>query len=166
MVLMITLITTLLLAQASPELMEVAKHLQEFREGWTSIEVRVREDITMKDYQPATPMFTNYVETALGQRLFETAFVGTNGGGPCRFTNYSDGKRFVNVTIALGKPDIIAESTSFSKEATTSHHECGTPLKYLYLMHQPLDKRMAQAVDLGESKVLNRPCRRAAFHQC
>jgi hypothetical protein len=154
-------LVVLLLCNAQSDLEEITTTLRAFRESWTSIQVRNRQDL--EDYARSykATLFEDYVETALGQRMLETAFVAHNTGQPSRFTEYYDTKRFADVTDVLGAPYGFKVTSSFATEDRSMMRQCGIPLSYLYLMHRPLDTHLKKATDLGRARRMDRDCVRA-----
>ncbi len=145
------------------DLSKIADRLRAFRESWTSVEVRNRQDLNdhMRAYEVS--IFENYVETAFGQRLLEWAYVAHNVGLPSRSTYYCDGKQCADVMDTLGRPGSTTVKTAFLTEGRAMKRECGIPLCFLYLMHEPLDSRLQKAQSLGNTTRLGRACERVLF---
>jgi hypothetical protein len=158
--LMMYFLALLTLGVIQDDLTKVAERLRAFRGSWTSIEVRDRQDFKDHGRNYAVQIFENYVETAVGQRMLEWAFVSHNTGRPGRTTWYCDRERCADEVDTLDEPYVVTEKPSFMTEGQAAKRQSSL-FSYLYLMHQPLDTFLAKAAHRGHSKRLGRDCERA-----
>ncbi len=136
----------------------MASKLSWFMESWSSVELRVRVDSTNHDEGKHGQGDYWYIETALGQRLYERAWPDAEPGQTDRQVEYTDGSRFAESSWADGRQESVIYKSSFWQEATTAYGWRPTPLEYLYLQHEPLAKTLPKAEYLGRESRLGREC--------
>lgn len=136
----------------------VAGKLSWLMESWSSIELRLRVDSTNHDEGRHGQGNYSYIETALGQRLFERSWPGAEPGETDRKVEYADGKRFAESSWADGRQENVIYTSSFANEDTTAHGHRPTPVTFLYLQHEPLAKALPKAEYLGRERRLGREC--------
>lgn len=141
-------------------------------ESWKSIELRVvhhysgpsgagNEGVPVSDRK----IDDHYIETSIGQRRGEL-LVRPSEGKENLFISYSDGKRCAETAHSAGYGSPLAQvviQPSFGVEGTIGGTSRPIPLKYFYAGKLPLQKALANAESLGETKEIGRKCDRFLF---
>jgi hypothetical protein len=135
--------------------------------SWSSLRVRVRYDQTLHVPRPdgraggGGGIDHDYIETALGQRLFEIR-MSVEGGSVARQCGYSDGRRFARVDFHRDKRGdrarTIGIANSFMSEASEGYVQRPHPLRFLYVGLKPLYEVLADTKPYGEASHLDRTC--------
>jgi hypothetical protein len=134
-------------------------------ESWKSIELRSHEDfVNSTDHDPsqfsAFHCKYHYIETAVGQRMFEERLVAQGRKETFISINYTDGR----FSASLFRPEIdgvgkdqIDIRQAFATEMDGRTHR-PTPLNYFYVGLNPLPKVLSKAVHLGIRRHMDRDC--------
>lgn len=136
----------------------MAEKLSWLMDSWSSIELRVRIESRNHDTGREGVGLEWYIETGLGQRMYERSWPTAEPGETDRKVVYSDGKRFAESSWADGRQRNIIYTKAFFNEARTAHSWRPTPLTFFYLQHEPLATFLAKAEHLGTQSRLGRDC--------
>lgn len=135
----------------------MAEKLSWLTGSWTSIELRISKDVRNSDGARADVQEW-YVETALGQRLYDWSCPARTGE-PFRRANYADGRRFAEATWDGPQQETVRYIKAFeAAEETTPCCWRPEPLRFLYLDQQPLARTLTRAEWLGQERRLGREC--------
>ncbi len=147
---------------------KVAAHLG----SWSTIDLTVREDIILAAPRGRKPFFDaveeHYVETAEGQRLFDTRkLLGDETVG--RAAYFCDGRRCADALFDPPdlelRPTHVAIKASFHSEAQHERPSRPVPLLFFHVGRKPLDKALVDSEHLGEGRVIDRDCDVFLFRQ-
>ncbi|HEX8202983.1 MAG TPA: hypothetical protein VF590_21080 [Isosphaeraceae bacterium] len=143
-----------------------AQRLSWEMESWKSIEIRTHQDFTNHDVgrdpqmDAAARFEDHYIETATGQRLYESS-ARPAGGDARQSTYYSDGTRcadLVDFDVNGARQHQMTIKRSFGSEAQRNTSFRPEPLNHLYIGTTPLPKALPKATHLGSDRHLDRDC--------
>lgn len=143
-------------------------------ESWKSIEIRFHEDFVNKDParkpdEPRTFRSTDhYIETAAGQRVYDTRMTTELEKGTGVSIEYTDGSKCAQLLRTdeggvAGQEQVTIKRSFYCENDGVTYRP--DPLKYLYVGLKPLHEDLARAEHLGEGRRLDRPCDRFVFTQ-
>src|ERR1017187_9447741 len=149
---------------------ESAAHKLAWEMGtWKSIEVRFKsggenKEPARKPDQPRTFQETcHYIETAAGQRLFDSRLFTDLDNETAVHIDYKDGSKCATLVRydkdgGTGQEQVTIQR-AFGQEGIGFNHR-PEPLRFLYVGLKPLPEVLPQAQYLGEGRRLDRKCDR------
>lgn len=127
-------------------------------ESWSSIEVHIRIDTRNRSGTGGRSQET-YIETGLGQRLYDRTMPVAGSDETVRWVNYADGRRFAEANWEGPRQVHVHYTKQFEAgEGTTPSSWRPEPLRFLYLYQEPLAKVLTRADALGREQRLGRDC--------
>lgn len=135
--------------------------------AWNSIELRMRHDFTSHKADPLDPpvfdrVEEHYIETALGQRYYETLSIDSKSDQiTFRLIRYGQEGRSVDVTYDrenTSKQYHALVKRAFANEDKSDRPEKPIPHVFYYVGRKPLYEVLPEAEYIGTDQVLGRDC--------
>ena len=150
----------------------IAERLSKEMGSWSAVEYQEHQDFQREaKTPPGSSMFASshetirYVETGLGERLFDCKIVTPEPEHHSISIDYCDGELAANfyrrVNISTDRDQVIIKQVFGNEQNGASHRPF--PYNSLFVGDQPLNEAITRAVPIGTIRYLDRDCDRVLF---